>query len=412
MAVSQFLRPGSLMDAVKGYLTPETIRSASSLVGESESSTQKTLSGAVPSILSGLTSMVSSRDGINSLGGLIRDGGFGSAVDNIGSLFSGGSTTSSMLGAGQQLLGKVFPGKASSVTDLLARSGGVSSSSASSLLSLAAPLVMGVLGKRAAAQSLDANGLANTLISEKSDIAAAAPSGLSQILSGGPTVVSRTRDTATEAPRYPTTDVRDVRREPYVDRTYTEPQRSGMGRWLPLLLIALGALALLMFLRPRTPRAVGPDAIPAVPANITLPGGATISAPTGSINYSLAQFLADGTQAAPKTFVFDHLSFETGSTQLTPGSAQTVSNLAQVLRAYPNAQIQLSGHTDNTGSADANQSLSLNRADAIKAMLVGQGISAERISTQGLGQDRPLASNDTEEGRARNRRTELTVTSK
>jgi OOP family OmpA-OmpF porin len=412
MAVSQFLRPGSLMDAVKGYLTPETIRSASSLVGESESSTQKTLSGAVPSILSGLTSMVSSRDGISSLGGLIRDGGFGSAVDNIGSLFSGGSTTSSMLGAGQQLLGKVFPGKASSVTDLLARSGGVSSSSAGSLLSLAAPLVMGVLGKRAAAQSLDANGLANTLMSEKSDIAAAAPSGLSQILSGGPTVVSRTRDTATEAPRYPTTDVRDVRREPYVDRTYTEPQRSGMGRWLPLLLIALGALALLMFLRPRAPRAVGPDAIPAVPANVTLPGGATISAPTGSINYSLAQFLADGTQAAPKTFVFDHLGFETGSTQLTPGSAQTLNNLAQVLKAYPNAQVQLSGHTDNTGAADANQSLSLNRADAVKAMLVGQGISAERISTQGLGQDRPLASNDTEEGRARNRRTELTVTSK
>jgi OmpA-OmpF porin, OOP family len=414
MAVSQFLRPGSLMDAVKGYLTPETIRSASSLVGESESSTQKTLSGAVPSILSGLTSMVSSRDGINSLGGLIRDGGFGSAVDNIGSLFSGGSTTSSMLGAGQQLLGKVFPGKASSVTDLLARSGGVSSSSATSLLSLAAPLVMGVLGKRAAAQSLDANGLANTLINEKSDIAAAAPSGLSQILSGGPTVVSRTRDTAPEAPRYPTTDVRDVRREPYVDRTHTEPQRSGMGRWLPLLLIALGALALLMFLRPRTPRAVVPDATQATNAlaNITLPGGATISAPTGSINYSLAQFLADGTQAAPKTFVFDHLGFETGSTQLTPDSAQTVNNLAQVLKAYPNAQVQLSGHTDNTGSADANQSLSLNRADAVKALLVGQGISAGRISTQGLGQDRPLASNDTEEGRARNRRTELTVTSK
>lgn len=402
------------MDAVKGYLTPDTVRSASSLVGESESNTRQTLNSAVPTLLSGLTNMVSSREGVSSFGGLIRDGGFGSAVDNVGSLFSGGSTTSSMLGAGQQLIGKIFPGKASAVTDLLARSGGVSSSSATSLLSLAAPLIMGVLGKRAAAQGLDSNGLANALLSEKSEIAAAAPSGLSQILSGGPTVVSRTRDAVAETPRYATTDVRDVRREPYIDRSRTEPRRPGMGRWLPLLLIALGALALLLFLRPRTPQAVEnvTSATKNALANITLPGGINLSVPAGSINYTLARFLGDGSQAAPKTFVFDHLSFETGSTQLTPDSAQTVNNLAQVLKAYPNAQVQLLGHTDNTGSAEANHALSLDRANAIKATLVNQGVPAERISTQGFGQDRPVASNDTEEGRARNRRIELIVVSK
>jgi outer membrane protein OmpA-like peptidoglycan-associated protein len=408
MAVSQFLRPGSLLDAVKGYLTPETVRSASSLVGESESSTRQTLNGAVPSILSGLTNMVSSREGVNTFGGLIRDGGFGSAVDNIGSLFSGGSTTSSMLGAGQQLIGKIFPGKSSSVTDLVARSGGVSSSSATSLLSLAAPLVMGVLGKRAAAQGLDSSGLANTLLNEKSDIAAAAPAGLSQILGGGPTVVSRMREPIAETPR--STTVRDARSEPYLGTP-----RPGLGRWLPLLLIALAALALLLFLRPRTPRAGVPDLTSQARnalSNITLPGGASLSVPANSINYNLAQFLADGSQAAPKTFVFDNLNFVTGATQLTPGSNQTVDNLAQILRAYPTAQIQLSGHTDNVGPANANHALSLERANAVKSMLVGKGVAADRISTQGFGQDRPLVSNDTEEGRARNRRTELTVTSK
>jgi OmpA-OmpF porin, OOP family len=413
MAVSQFLRPGSLMDAVKSYLTPDVVRSASSLVGESESSTQQTLNSAVPSVLSGLTNMVSSPGGIGNFGGLIRDGGFGSAVDNVGSLFSGGSTTSGMLGAGQQLLGRIFPGRASSVADLLARSGGVSSSSAASLLSLAAPLVMGVLGKRAAAQGLDSSGLANTLMNEKSDIAAAAPSGLSQILSGGPTVVSRSRDVPPETPRYTTTDVRDVRREPHVDRS-PEARGPGLGRWLPLLLIALGALALLMFLRPRTPRAVENAASTArsALATIALPGGVTISVPAGSVNYSLAQFLGDSSQSAPKTFVFDHLNFDTGGAQLTPDSVQTVNNLSQVLKAYPNARVQLSGHTDNSGSAEANQALSLDRANAVKAMLVNQGVPAERISAQGFGQDRPVASNDTEEGRARNRRTELTVVSK
>ena len=90
----------------------------------------------------------------------------------------------------------------------------------------------------------------------------------------------------------------------------------------------------------------------------------------------------------------------------------TVNDLAQVLKAYPNSQVQLVGHTDNTGTPEANQTLSLDRANAVKGMLVAQGVGADRISTAGFGQDRPVASNDTEEGRARNRRTELNVTRK
>ena len=401
MAVSQFLRPGSLMDAVKGYLTPDVVRSASSLVGESEPATRQTLNSAVPTVLSGLANMVSTPAGATGLAGLIRDGGFGSAVDNVSSLFSGGTATSSMLSVGSQLLGKIFGGRSAAVADTLARSGGVSAASATSLLSLVAPLVMGVLGKRAAAQGLDASGLANSLLAERSDFAAAAPSGLSQILGGGPTVVSR----ATA----PASDV----------RTYAEPRRTGLGRWLPLLLLALGALALLSFLRGRTPTtnvdtAVqrGADLAKNVPSTLNLPGGINLSVPTGSINYNLARFLGDSSQPAPRTFVFDHLNFESGSTQLTSDSLKTVNDMAQVLKAYPNAQVQLVGHTDNTGSADANRTLSLSRADAVKTLLVGQGVGADRITTQGYGQDRPVASNDTEEGRARNRRTELTVTRK
>src|SRR5262249_32682541 len=156
--------------------------------------------------------------------------------------FSGGNTTSSMMNVGQQLLGKVFGNRSSAVSDLLSRSGGGSASSATSLMSLAAPLALGVLGKRAAAQGLDSSsGLANMLMGEKDQIAAAAPSGLSQLLSGGPTPIP-----------FPQRDV-ETRREPYVGRTYTGeiPRRRN---WLPLLLIALAALALLMFARGRRAR--------------------------------------------------------------------------------------------------------------------------------------------------------------
>jgi len=74
--------------------------------------------------------------------------------------------------------------------------------------------------------------------------------------------------------------------------------------------------------------------------------------------------------------------------------------------------VQLVGNTDNTGTRESNQKLSEDRADAVKTMLVNQGVRPDRISTQGLGQDHPVAPNDTEEGRARNRRIELNVTHK
>jgi OmpA-OmpF porin, OOP family len=409
MAVSQFLRPGSLMDAVKGYLTPDVVRSASTLVGESESSTRQTLNSAVPTVLSGLANMASSPTGASTLATLIRDGGFGSAVDNVSSLFSGGSATSSMLSVGSQLLGKIFAGRSSAVADLLARSGGVSSASATSLLSLAAPLVMGVLGKRAAAQGLDASGLANSLLAERSDFAAAAPAGLSQLLSAGPSAVTRGAEAGT---RYAPT-ASNV-------RTYAEQRRTGLGRWLPLLLLALGALALLSFLRGRTPRtnvdnAVqrGVDVGKSALARISLPGGVTLSVPSGSMNYNLAAYLGDNSATdVPRTFVFDHLNFESGTPQLTADSTKTVNDSAQILKAYPNAQVQLVGHTDNSGSQAANQVLSQARAETVKGMLVSQGVGQERIATQGFGADRPVASNDTEEGRARNRRVELIVTRK
>jgi K(+)-stimulated pyrophosphate-energized sodium pump len=183
------------------------------------------------------------------------------------------------------------------------------------------------------------------------------------------------------------------------------------------LVIALALLGLFWLFRNmggRT-REVGRQAVTTTEnalSNIHLPGGASISVPRGSLNDNLARFLADGNQAAPRTFVFDHLNFDPASTQLTPDSQATVASLSQILRAYPNAHVQLSGHTDNTGAPDANQRLSLDRANTIKGMLVSSGVAADRIATNGYGQDRPVGSNDTEEGRARNRRTELTVTQK
>ncbi len=150
------------------------------------------------------------------------------------------------------------------------------------------------------------------------------------------------------------------------------------------------------------PVVVVPLAPPPAPAPPALPGG--------TIGHDLAQFLASPGGEPSRRFVFDGLTFELARANLMPGAARTLDDVAAVLEAYPGAEVVIEGHTDATGVPADNQRLSLARADAVKHALVARGVAADRIKTQGAGQERPVASNATVEGRAKNRRTELFVT--
>jgi outer membrane protein OmpA-like peptidoglycan-associated protein len=87
-------------------------------------------------------------------------------------------------------------------------------------------------------------------------------------------------------------------------------------------------------------------------------------------------------------------------------------NIGAILKAYPNVHVTIGGYTDNTGDASANQVLSQQRADAVKGQLISMGVSADRLESQGYGEQHPVADNSTEEGRQKNRRISLTVTQK
>lgn len=106
------------------------------------------------------------------------------------------------------------------------------------------------------------------------------------------------------------------------------------------------------------------------------------------------------------------ISFQTGSAVLTPESKYELENVKEALDKYPSMKIELAGHTDNTGEAAANLELSQRRAAAVYDFLVSQGVSADRMNAVGYGQAQPIESNDTEEGRAANRRTELRIVEK
>ncbi|HXT97591.1 MAG TPA: OmpA family protein, partial [Polyangia bacterium] len=80
------------------------------------------------------------------------------------------------------------------------------------------------------------------------------------------------------------------------------------------------------------------------------------------------------------------------------------------LRAYPSATIRVESYTDNVGTAAANLDLSRDRSETVKGLLGGKGIDPTRVATAGLGQESPIASNQTDTGRALNRRTDIVVT--
>jgi cytochrome c oxidase subunit 2 len=110
-----------------------------------------------------------------------------------------------------------------------------------------------------------------------------------------------------------------------------------------------------------------------------------------------------------KIIRLNYVTFETGSAKLTPLSRYELENVVAALNKYPNMTIEVAGHTDNTGDAEANQALSQTRAQAVYDFLTGKGIAAGRLNPKGYGQTKPIDSNDTEEGRQKNRRTEFQI---
>ena len=184
---------------------------------------------------------------------------------------------------------------------------------------------------------------------------------------------------------------------------------------LPWLLAGVLALILLALLlqdrdRPASAPAASTEtgAVAPAVAPVALPNGKTVELAPNTLPYDVQAYLASQ-DPAPQTFRFERLNFDTGEAKIRSEDREDLNNLARVLAAYPNARIRIVGYTDASGGELPNQQLAYERARSVAKALADKDIDENRIEAVSGGEDNPVASNQSPQGRFENRRTELIV---
>jgi OOP family OmpA-OmpF porin len=382
----------NVMEMVQSPLMGQIFGKISGLFRENPEGVKRGFESAVPLSMVGLAQRASTQEGAQDLLATLKGGKYPHLDESeLGRVAGDPESAARVAQSSEGFLSRLFGNKQRGVVDGLASSAGVSTSSASKLLGLALPMVLGFVGKQAASHNFDASGLRGFLASQRRLVGGALPGPLSRLVGGDaePRAVGIDRHAAADA--------------------YAEPTRkSGIGKWVLLAAAAAGALFLLLSRRGERHESTSIQPQPEAPVAAGMQRPQVLQA--GGLT-AFSQVLTGG-QVLPQRFVLGGLTFRTDSADIDPTSARVLDELAQVLATSPTARIRVDGHTDNTGTRETNQQLSQARAESTRAYLVSKGIAGDRIESAGYGQDRPISSNDQPSGRADNRRTEVVLLSR
>ncbi len=432
----------NLLDMMKGAMGNQLAGSASKLLGENTDSTQSAISAILPALLGGMVKQGATLDGATKLLGTINSPNINTNImTSLGGLFSGGANSNTVSAVGTQLLGNLFGDKVGGLVSAISAVSGLKSASTTSLLSMVAPIVFGFMKNHAATNNINASGLMNLLAGQKEHLQGAVDSRI-----GGALGLGAAFNSAAGAAGNIAGAGMDVA---------GGAAAAGGGllkKSLPWLLIGIGGVIAFWILRDsgtnektteksaapaptKVPTAAPSVAAPALtptplpsmaasaitqaaaPAalamkSIQIPGGGKLDVTPGGFLENFYNLINDKNADLSKPLKLENVNFATNSARLTDDSIKEIAKVAAVMKAFPNVAIRVEGHTDSKGNAEANKKLSGERASSVKASLAGMGTDPSRVESIGFGAEKSVASNDTDEGRAKNRRVEVYLTKK
>ena len=409
----------SMLDSFRELAGPAILSLVTRQTNEPESAIARGFSAAIPAIAATVANRADDHDFMKDL----TDAATRAAADadplrGIGRIVSSASGIDTNTPSGSWL-SSLFGHNLVPMVDSLANYAGIRGSSAGTILSVSAPLILGYLGRLMRSENLTTAGLADKLRAHRNQFASAVPLGF-EMPESFHTPFRAARTAVDET-------ARRVHASNEPASTWTVPVLALLG------LLGLGGLIWWASQKPMVQqsrvevtqpapsapvgttgmnRAIAPTGTTGMmPGKTTraLPGNVIITIPPGSAEDRLYMYLSSAGVGSVTAIDFDRIKFDSGSAVLSPEARDQIDNVATILRAYPRATVTIGGYTDNEGSESANMALSKARAEAVAGKLTAAGVSAERVHPEGFGSQKPLGSNTTDTGRAENRRVVLQV---
>ncbi|MCJ8497885.1 OmpA family protein [Chryseobacterium salipaludis] len=431
----------NIIELIKGQLGPALVSQTATQLGESESAVSKAISVLLPAVLGGMADHADQPVVMDS----VKEPASVNMLGNLQSLMSSNENISTVLAA-------IFGNNMNTVVDTTASYSGIKESSAQSLLAMVTAAAMGSVSRHASDNNLDKTQVSEMLKEQKGMVTSLLPAGMSLVSLGmaGNTntddILSTGTGSITESPSYTTTNTNIPPAAEPVSSPITEPEpevtRAGqthvtgtppaandggsIWKWLlPLILVLLAGYFLWKQCNDGTTTTAINEQVDSTAttdntyadtmttanertmSDIDL-NGKMLRGYEGGMESRIVEYLKSGAyqnassdeELKNKWFEFDNVNFKMNeATELESGSMAQIENLAQILKAYPDAKIKIGGYADNTGGDAVNQELSDKRANFIKAELEKLGVGNQVTGTEGYSNEfakEPASASDAE----------------